>query len=226
MKRVIDFLSDLSRNNNKPWLETNRDRYLQAQELFHSFTRELIEGIATFDTEVSGLTVKDCTFRLYRDIRFSPDKTPYKTNMGAYICPGGKKSGYAGYYFHLEAPGKGSYGNHFMSSGLYQPAPLVLKSVRDDILYDARPYMEAISLAEGFSVDPMESLKRVPRGYPADSPYESFFRMKHFLLERNMDDVYVLDKNLLKNVLSGFKKTHTFVNLLNRSVKYVISSQN
>ena len=144
MKRVIDFLSDLSRNNNKPWLETNRDRYLQAQELFHSFTRELIEGIAMFDAEVSGLTVKDCTFRLYRDIRFSPDKTPYKTNMGAYICPGGKKSGYAGYYFHLEAPGKGNNGNHFMSSGLYQPAPLVLKSVRDDILYDARPYMEAI----------------------------------------------------------------------------------
>lgn len=224
MKRVIEFLAALSRNNNKPWFDAHKELYLEALQDFHDFTAQLIEGIATFDKDVSSLTVKDCTFRIYRDLRFSPDKSPYKTYMGAYICPGGKKSGYAGYYFHLGATGDDWSGHHFMSSGLYKPLPAVVKSVRDDILYDAAPYLNAIALAEGFRIEEEECLKRVPLGYPPDLPYELLFRLRNFLLSRSMNNTYVFDKNLLKNVLSEFKKTHIFVALLNRSVSYANTS--
>lgn len=226
MKRVLDFLSVLSQNNNKPWFDAHKEQYLATLKDFHDFTGRLIEGIATFDKNVTGLTVKECTFRIYRDLRFSPDKSPYKTYMGTYICPGGKKSGYAGYYFHVGAPAGDWSGHHFLSSGLYRPLPGVLKSVRDDILYDTAPYLRAIALADGFKIDDEGCLKRVPFGYPAGSPYEKFFRLKDFLLTRYMDNKYVLDKNLLKNVLSEFKKTHIFVDLMNRSVSYANTSQN
>jgi len=226
MERVTGFLSLLSQNNNKEWFDVHKSQYKEALEVFQDFTTELINGIATFDKAVSGLSVKDCTFRIYRDLRFSPDKTPYKTYMGAYVCPGGKKSGFAGYYFHIGAAVNDWSGHNFMSSGLYQAHPAVVKSVRDDILYDATPYLDAIALAEGFEIDFGGCLKRVPAGYPSDSPFEHFFRLKDFLLARYMDDEFILDKNLLRKVLSGFKKTHTFVDLLNRSVSYANTSQN
>lgn len=225
MKQVVDFLSELSLNNNKEWFDGHKDQYLKALEQFHTFTEQLIDGIASFHEEIGNLSIKDCTYRIYRDLRFSKDKTPYKTHMGAYICPGGKKSGQAGYYFHLEPGTKNKSSNHFMASGLWHPAPGVLKSVRDDILYDAQPYLESVRKADGWIIDYDESLKRVPRGYPADSRYENLFRLKNHLLARNMEDKNLYDKNLLKNVLSEFKKTCTFVTLLNRSVIYAITPQ-
>ena len=226
MKQIVDFLTELNLNNNKDWFDSHKDQYLNALEQFHSFTEQLIDGIASFHKEILHLSVKDCTYRIYRDLRFSPDKTPYKTHMGAYICPEGKTSGYAGYYFHLEPRPKSTSSNHFMASGLWHPAPDVLKSVRDDILYNPQAYLESVRIAEGWIIDPDESLKRVPRGYPADSPHENLFRLRNHLLGRNMEDKYIYDKNLLKNVLSEFKKTHTFVALLNRSVTYALTPQN
>jgi uncharacterized protein (TIGR02453 family) len=226
MKQVVDFLAELSLNNNKEWFDSHKDQYLNALEVFHSFTEQLIDGIASFHKEIVHLTVKDCTYRIYRDLRFSPDKTPYKTHMGAYICPGGKKSGYAGYYFHLEPRPKDISSNYFMASGLWHPSSDVLKSVRDDILFDAKPYLESVRKANGWIIDYDEALKRVPRGYPADSPHKDLFRLRNHLLARNMEDKSVCDKNLLKNVLSEFKKTHTFVALLNRSVTYALTPQN
>ncbi len=226
MKCVIDFLVELSMNNNKEWFDSHKDQYIKALEHFTLFTDKLIAGIAYFDKDIVKLTVRDCTYRIYRDLRFSPDKTPYKTHMGAYICPGGKKSGYAGYYFHLEPQPKNTSSNHFMAAGLWHPSPDVLKSVRDDILFDAQPYLGSVRRAEGWIIDYDEALKRVPRGYSADSQNEDLFRLRNHLLARNMDDAYVYDKDLLKNVLSEFKKTHTFVALLNRSVTYALTPQN
>jgi len=113
-----------------------------------------------------------------------------------------------------------------MASGLWHPSSDVLKSVRDDILFDAKPYLESVRKANGWIIDYDEALKRVPRGYPADSPHKDLFRLRNHLLARNMEDKSVCDKNLLKNVLSEFKKTHTFVALLNRSVTYALTPQN
>ena len=108
MKEIIEFLSRLEKNNNREWFHEHKSDYLAAQEKFNGFTEKLIAGIAGFDESVSGLTAKECTYRIYRDTRLSPDKRPYKCHMGAFICPGGKKSGFSGYYFQI---GRNSYRN-------------------------------------------------------------------------------------------------------------------
>ena len=101
MKRVLEYLRNLAANNNKVWFDAHKDEYLLAKKVFEDFTEQLIAKVEAFDPTVKGLTVKDCTYRIYRDVRFSKDKSPYKTHMGCYICRGGKKSGYSGYYFHV-----------------------------------------------------------------------------------------------------------------------------
>ena len=108
MKETLQFLRDLSKNNNKNWFDANKDRYLAAKATVEALAGELLSGIRSFDDTVGPLSPKDCTYRIYRDLRFSKDKTPYKTHMGLYINRGGKKSGYSGYYFHVGAK---SYGN-------------------------------------------------------------------------------------------------------------------
>ena len=99
MKQVVEFLTLLHENNDKAWFDSHKEMYKRALSCFEVFTAKLIDGIAAFDPSVRGLTVKDCTWRIYRDTRFSPDKTPYKTHMGAFVAPRGKKGGYSGYYF-------------------------------------------------------------------------------------------------------------------------------
>ena len=102
MKQVVEFLTLLHENNDKAWFDSHKEMYKRALSCFEEFTAKLIDGIAAFDPSVRGLTVKDCTWRIFRDTRFSPDKTPYKTHMGAFVAPRGKKGGYSGYYFHVE----------------------------------------------------------------------------------------------------------------------------
>lgn len=106
MKEILDFLAELSQNNNREWFNANKEKYLQVREKFEAFAQQLIEKISSWDEDVaaSQLQVKDCTYRIYRDTRFSKDKVPYKTHMGIFICKGGKKSPNAGYYLHLEPP--------------------------------------------------------------------------------------------------------------------------
>ncbi len=135
MKQILDFLSDLRANNNREWFNANKSRYKEAEAKFGELGERLIGLVGGFDPSVRGLTLRDCTYRIYRDTRFSHDKTPYKTHFGLYICPGGKKSGNAGYYFHVEPTGVGGesdgggggmIGGHLLDAGIYMPEPAVL----------------------------------------------------------------------------------------------------
>ena len=114
MKQVLDFLRNLLLNNEKPWFDAHKADYLQAKDTISAFAEELIDGIRSFDDTVGPLSVADCTYRIYRDVRFSKDKSPYKTHMGIYVCRGGKKSGYSGYYFHIDGSG-----DHLLAVGNY-----------------------------------------------------------------------------------------------------------
>lgn len=220
MKEVFDFLVQLRQNNNRQWFTDHKSEYLRINARFNEFVEALIAGIANFDPSVKNLTVPDCTYRIYRDIRFSTDKSPYKTHVGAYICPGGKKSGNAGYYFHIESVGDGFLGDSMMTSGLYMPDKKSLYSVREDILCNGELYMKAINKAIGFKLFMEDSLKRTPLGFTADSPYSEYLKLKNFLLERKINTLFLSDSDLLKKTISGFEKTLDFVMLLNRAVDY------
>lgn len=222
MKQVISFLRDLAVNNDRDWFEANRERYAVALEEFNTLAEQLIEGIGAFDASVHGLTVKDCTYRIYRDVRFSLDKRPYKSYMGCYVCPGGKKSGKAGYYFHVEPRTDAGTPAYFLTAGLYMPEPKVLKSVRSEIYDNSEGFMAAVAKADGFFINEERKLTRTPKGFPAGSPIDEYLKLKDICLERAMDERALLRADIAEWAVSELRKTHGFITLLNKAVDFAM----
>lgn len=221
MKQVIAFLRELHDNNNREWFDAHRAEWKRVKTRFADFTEQLIDGISAFDPSVRGLRVQDCTYRIARDTRFSPDKTPYKEYIGAYIAPGGKKSGYAGYYFHVEPDtGEGSTYGHMLAVGLYCPEPVVLRSVRDEIFDNGAEVERTIREADAFTLCRDNTLRRTPKGYPSGSAYDELLRLRELLLERRLTERELLDDGLLERTLEAFRQTQHFVALLNRAVQF------
>jgi uncharacterized protein (TIGR02453 family) len=217
---TINFLKQLAKNNNKVWFEKNRDNYLSAKIDFENFVSLVIKKISSFDTDIKELQVKDCTFRLNRDIRFSKDKTPYKTNMGASINRGGKKSMYAGYYFHLE-PGNKS----FVGGGLWMPMAPELKKVRQEIDYNFDEF-EGILNNKKFITHYTEleitadvKLVNLPRGYEKTNPAAEYLKLKSFIATKPVKDADLINSSLLTQTTKTFDALMPFVKFLNRSLE-------
>lgn len=210
MDELFKFLRELKANNNREWFQDNLTRYRDVQKQFDELMSELLKGVSSFDSSIVGVQVKDCTYRIYRDVRFSPNKEPYKTHIGGYMCPKGKKSGFAGYYFHLEPE------NSILAVGLHCPEPKIVASIRDEIFDNGKEFLNSIEVAKGFSVDRSSSLKRVPKGYPQDSEYGEYLKLKEFDLVKPLE----IDDKTVERTIGDFKSTYPFVALLNRAVAY------
>lgn len=221
MKEVLDFLTDLRENNNREWFNASKDRFRKVEAIFNDFTGLLIEGIAEFDPAIRGLTVKDCTYRIYRDTRFSPDKTPYKTHMGAYICAGGKKSEKAGYYFHIEPSGEHYLGGSLWACGLHCPSPAILSSVREEIALHGAQFEQAMLTAQGYRLDQNLKLKRAPKGYSETSPWIEYLKLKEFSMLKPFDNK-LLDSpdELLNRTLEEFRTVVPFNEIMNKAVGF------
>ena len=222
MKDVMTFLNGVLMNNNRPWFQENKDLYLKAQERINNMTVELIEGISKFDSSVKNLSVSDCTYRIYRDIRFSPDKRPYKTHMGIYVCPNGKKSGLAGYYLHFEGEGAEYLGCNGLFTGLWNPDKNALKNIREDICYDGAAFEKAIEKAKNFTLDTSCSLSKTPKDFPKDSPYDYLLRLKQYNMVQTLPEGMLYSDNLIEWALEEFKTSLEFNQLLNRAVMFSI----
>ncbi|MEG1622210.1 MAG: DUF2461 domain-containing protein [Alistipes sp.] len=220
MKELIEFFTALSLHNEKSWFDAHRAEYNRVRSSFQTFVEGLIDGISSFDPSINGLKVSDCTFRINRDLRFSADKSPYKTHTGAYIAPHGKKADYAGYYFHIEPTAEGTMWRSQLSAGLYMPDSILLHSVRDEIFDNGTEVMQAIGEAEGFVLNDENVLKRTPKGYPPESEFDGLLRHKDFFLQRSISTDFLLDPQLLEHTISEFRKTKHFIDLLNRAVQY------
>lgn len=220
MKDVLVFLRELRVNNNREWFEANKQRYREIKAYTDRFAERLIDGIASFDPSVRGLEVKDATYRIYRDTRFSNDKTPYKTHIGIYVCPGGKKSGNAGYYFHIEPADAGYLGGHLLSSGLYMPEPAVLRSIREEMADNGAEFLATAKKAKGFQFDTTNKLKRVPKGFRTEHEMEEYLKLRDVYLVKYFDDDYLIDPDLLRKAVADYKSTYEFSALLNKSVEY------
>jgi uncharacterized protein (TIGR02453 family) len=218
-KSTLQFLSNLRKNNNKLWFETNRKKYVAAKDNVLAFTSELIAGIAKFDKQIGELDAKKCTFRINRDVRFSANKAPYKTNMGAWMNVGGKKVWNAGYYFHCE-PSKS-----FMALGLYQPTAEWLAKVRQEIDYNLADFEALLSdkklksIFGGLSDIAGAKLSRPPKGYEADNPAIEYLKNKSFVLSAPISDEALQDKKLLKTVLDGFYAGYPLNKFLNNALE-------
>lgn len=216
MEEIIAFLTDVLHNNNRPWFQEHKKEYQSALAKFNEIAQRIIDGVAQFDSDMQGLTLKDCTYRFYRDTRFSSDKRPYKTHMGVFVCKGGKKSMLSGYYFQVQPRESEDYfSGNMLCTGMYMPYPETLKAVREEILYNGAPLSEAIRKAKGFTFDTHNALKRVPNGYPKDHAYAHFLKQRDYLLVKEVGDDILYSPNLVEWVLEEFKKTKDFCQWLN-----------
>lgn len=207
MENVISFLKDLAVNNQREWMQENKKRYEVAKAEFKGVVATLISGIADFDESVQGLEPKDCIFRINRDIRFSKDKSPYKTNFGAAMMEGGKKTGNPTYYIHIQ-PGKS-----FVAGGVYMPEAENLKKIRQEIDYNPQELRDIVKdeqFMKVFGQMTGESLKTAPKGYPKDHPNIDLLRMKSFLVTHDLSDKEVLAKNFTSKITEMYHVMNPF----------------
>ncbi|MBS1915053.1 MAG: DUF2461 domain-containing protein [Bacteroidetes bacterium] len=216
---TIKFLKDLKKNNNKPWFDANRKRYEDAKQDYAQFIQSVLEKHSKKDAAIKDLKAKDCMFRINRDIRFSKDKSPYKTNFGASINRGGKKSIYAGYYFHLEPS------ESFVGGGLWMPTPQDLKKVRQEIDYNLDEFKKIITSKKFKSVyselykGEDVSLTKVPQGFEKDNPAAEYIKLKSFIAMKKFNEADILGKTLEKQVLEAFETLQPLVEFINKALE-------
>ena len=219
---IIRFLNELSAHNHKTWFDANRTWYQEVKEEFTEFTMELIRLTAAFDPRCEGLSVADCTYRIYRDTRFSPDKRPYKTHMGAYVCPKGKKSGQAGYYFHLQAQDSDYLGGNMLAAGAYNPTKEELLSIREEIYDHPDAFKADLEQALPFTLEAGGNgkLKKNPAGFAPDFPDMELLKYKSYCLSCALTNEDLREPRLAERVTETFSHAHAFNERLNRAIDY------
>lgn len=220
MKDIIQFLAALKQNNDRGWFQKHKAEYIAAQGAFNAFVEKLIAGIVSFDDSVSGVNVKDCIYRIYRDTRFSADKSPYKTHMGAFVCPGGRKSGYSGYYFQVGPEESGYPEGNMLATGNYRLDSKVMHILREDICMDAEDFEQRLKQASLFKLDDTDMLKRVPNGFERNAPYSGYLMYKAYCLVYSPGKSFMTGDNLLERTLDAFRSTKPFLQYLNRAIAY------
>ncbi len=214
-KSTLEFLADLKQNNYREWFQKNRKRYEDARDNFESYVQLIINNISVFDPILKGLEVKSCTYRINRDIRFSPDKTLYKSHLGAFIVRGGKNNGnrLAGYYIHVE-PG----GNSMVAGGAYIPPAPWLNAIREKIDDQGEKLVKILNnkeLRSIFGEIEGEKLKSAPKGFPKDHPYIEYLKLKSFLVSKLFTDEEVTNKEWVGMVLEACRVMKPLNDFLN-----------
>lgn len=203
---TIDFLSALKKNNTKEWFQNHREEFDDAHANFTEVMHNIAKEVAGFDSRIKKALLDKKTvkiFRIYRDVRFSKNKTPYKINFGGIISPGGMESGNSGYYVHVEP------GNSFLAGGLHMPNPKVLAKIREAIGRDDRELRKVLAIPvfkKTFGeLDPYNVLKTVPQGYAKDHKAADLLKFKSYLVLKKLSDKEILAKEFEKKAVQAFK---------------------
>lgn len=214
MEDILKFLTRLSKNNNKEWFDKNKPHYQELRQQYISIVEQVIKLSSAFDPMLKDVDAAKTLFRINRDVRFSKNKSPYKTNFGSSINPGGKKSMIAGYYIHIE-PGKS-----FLAAGTYMPEPDYLSAIRQEIDYNLDEFKKIVSAkdfkSEFTALSAEDALKTVPKGYDKENPALEFLKMKHFIVVKDLTDKEVLSKDFVKNTVKSFKASLPLISFLRR----------
>jgi uncharacterized protein (TIGR02453 family) len=214
-KATLNFLSELRDNNYQEWFKVNYGSYSDAKKNFETLVQQIIYKTVEFEPILKGLEVRNSVFRINRDIRFSKDKSPYKSNFGAFIVRGGKKNGdkFAGYYLHIE-PGN----NSFIAGGAYMPPSSWLAAIREKIDQEPEKIKEIINHSDFikyFRQIEGEKLKNPPKGYTSENPNIDLLKFKSYLAMNELTDKFVLSEEYPKHVLAVFKAMKPFNDFLN-----------
>lgn len=213
IEEIFSFLTDLRENNDREWFAANKQRYLAVKEQVDDMAAHLIAGIAEFDPAAASLTPADCTYRIYRDTRFSLDKTPYKTHIGIVVCPGGSKKSYrCGYYVHMEP------GASFIGGGCWCPPPALLKEIRQSIYDNIDEYLGIVENPEFrdlYGFPGHDLLKTAPKGFPKDWEYIEFLKPREYTVMTAESDRFFFRKNTLSKILDDFRVLKPYNDFIN-----------
>ncbi len=204
LTNTLKFLNSLAKNNNREWFEKNKPSYLLVKSDFEEFVAALLNELILIDESLAALNPKKLAFRIYRDVRFSKDKSPYKINMGAGFSAGGKMEQEPGYYLHLQ-PGNKS----FLAAGMYIPEADKLSKIRQEIDYNSEVFLSILN-NKAFkklfpSLSDFDKLKTAPKGYAKDHPQVELLRLKSFIVSHPFTDDEVKDKRFLKQLVGTIK---------------------
>jgi uncharacterized protein (TIGR02453 family) len=209
------FLAELEKNNNREWFDLNRARYKALNEPFQLFVGELIHQISQFDPQLKFLTPKDCTYRINRDIRFSNDKTPYKTYLSAAFGHLGKNGSTPAYYFELK-----NNGQIMIGGGWYMLDSAQLYKLRQAISEDAKPFLKILKNPEfktTFGEMSGEKLKTTPKGFNPEDPQIELLRYKNYLAGRKLNVSDLTDEQIADEIILTFKTLYPFVDYLRQN---------
>ncbi len=211
-KETLNFLSALAINNNREWFNENKPLYLKAKENVEIVVNEVIAGVAQFDQSIERLEAKNCMFRIYKDTRFSKDKTPYKTNIGASLVEKGPKTlNHAGYYIHIQP------GQSFLAGGVYMTEPQNLKAIRSAISQNKDTFLKILN-KKTFR-DHLElrgdRLVKVSQGFDKNDPMADYLKFKQFTVFHPLSDAEVLDGGFVAHCINICKEIYPFNQFLN-----------
>ena len=232
IQKINHFLKGISVHNDREWFASHRDEFLACKDDFGAGVDQAIATISEFDPEIAHLTAKDCMYRFYRDIRFSPDKSPYKNHFGGFICAHGKKSLRCGYYLHVQP------GHCLISQGCYWLPTNILTSVRNEIMGNIDTWRRAVENGKfislfgypdegktddkGSVISPkgfgLSHLKTAPKGFPKDYPYIQYLRMKDFATWIRVDDDFFNGDQWLDTIAEDFKVGKPMMDFLNEVI--------
>lgn len=216
---TLAFLKKLKKNNNREWFEKHRGDYEVARADFEVFVAKLISRYAVEDKDLEGLQARQCIYRIHRDIRFSKDKTPYKNHLAATLDRGGKNSGFAGYYFHLEP------GESFVGAGIWNPPVENVKKIRQEIDYNLEEFESIVkaksfrTFYDGFYTGENVQLRKLPQGYEKDNPAGEYLRFKSWMITSDVSDDLILSSKLVNHCIRAFREAKPFIDFINRAIE-------
>lgn len=215
-KESLQFLSDLKENNNRDWFLANKKRYEVYKKEYYDLAQQFLDALKSKDETLDSLEVKNCVFRVNRDIRFSKDKSPYKTHMGLWFSPGKKNANRAGYYIHIEP------GASFMAGGFYQPDGTELRRLRKEIAF-FHDELEDILKEKKFkavfeNLGRANALKTAPKGYEKDHPAIELLQLKSFEASAKLPDKKLLEKDFVQKTADQLLLLQPLTVFLNRAL--------
>ena len=214
---ALDFISDLKANNTTEWMHANKKRYENYKKDYHSFIASILFEMKKLDKSLEPLEIKNCTFRINRDIRFSKNKTPYKTHIAVWLSTNKNIKNAPGYYLHIDND------ESFLAGGLYCPEPIDLQKIRKEInfFYDDLKLIlnDKKFKAEFVGISKTDTLQRPPKGFESDHPAIELLKLKSFTASKQINKLDCLNKNFAQTIAQKLIMLQPLNNFLNRALE-------
>ncbi len=219
-KRNLDFLKKLSKNNNRDWFQDNKDWYTESHENMIAFSDKVLNGLCKMDELVTE-TGKKAIYRIYRDVRFSKDKSPYKTHWGMiYKRLGAERRG--SYYIHIKP------GEMMIGGGFYKPEPKDLKLIRAQIAQEPKRFRKVLNakkFKDTFGELRGEQVKTAPKGYDKEHPAIDLLKFKSFYVFKDFTDKQALDKDFHKEAIKCFKNIRPYFDYMTEILTHDLNGE-